>query len=155
MKSLLIDCCLQQLVGQPTHRCGHTLDWVIVHDNSVIINSLDVVDMALSDHRTVFCSLSLRKPGRVKQQVTSRNLRRINPTRFQTDVSQVASSLAECPDCDLFEELNASLENVLDRHAPLVTRTVAARSSAPWITEEVKAAKCNVRNAERRWRLAA
>ena len=109
MKSLLSDCCLQQLVGQPTHRCGHTLDWVIVRDDSVIIDSLDVVDKALSDHRTVFCSLSLRKPGRVKQQVTSRNLRRKDPTRFQTDVSQVASSLAECPDCELLEELNASL----------------------------------------------
>ena len=119
---------------------------------TVIIDSLDVVDTALSDHRTVFCSLSLRKPGRVKKQVTSRNLRRIDPTRFQTDVSQVDSSLAECPDRDLLEELNASLRNVLDRHAPLVTRTVTARLSAPWITDEVKAAKCNVRKAERRWR---
>ena len=43
-KSLLIDCCLQQLVGQPNHRCGHALDWVIVRDDSVIIDSLDVVD---------------------------------------------------------------------------------------------------------------
>ena len=25
LKSLLNDCCLQQLVGQPTRRCGHTL----------------------------------------------------------------------------------------------------------------------------------
>ena len=40
LKSLLNDCCLQQLVGQPTHRCGHTLDWVIVRDDSVIIDSL-------------------------------------------------------------------------------------------------------------------
>ena len=56
----------------------------------------------------------------------------------------MASSLTECPD--------ASLRNVLDRHAPLVTRTDTARPSAPWITEEVKAAKCNLRKAERRWR---
>ena len=151
LNSLPNDCCLQQLVGQPTHRCGHTLDWVIVRDDSVIINSLDVVDTALSDNRTVFCSLSLKKTGRVKQQMTSRNLQWIDPTRFQTDVSQVASSLAECPDCELLEELNTSLRNVIDRHAPLVTRTVTARPSAPWITEEVKAAKCNLRKANRRW----
>ena len=131
LKSLLNDCCLQQLVGQPTHRCGHTLDWVTVRDDSVIIDCLGVADTELSDHRTVFCSLSARKPDRVKQKMTSRNLRRIDPTRFQTDVSQVASSLAECPDCELLEELNASLRNALDRHAPLVTRTVTARSSAP------------------------
>ena len=141
---------LQQLVGQPTYRCGHTLDWVIVRDDSVIIVSLDVVDTALSYHRTVFCSPSLRKPGRVKQQVMSQNLRRIDSTRFQTNVSPVASSLAECPDCELLKELNASLRNVLDRHAPLVTRTDTARPSAPWITEEMKATKCNLRKAERR-----
>ena len=82
----------------------------------------------------------------------SRNLRRIDPTRFQTDVSRVASSLAECPDCELLEEFNASLRNVLDRNAPLVTQTVTARPSAPWNTEEVKAAKCNLRTAERLWR---
>ena len=141
MSSILQNnCCLQQLVGQPAHRCGHTLDWMIVRDDSVIIDILDVINTALSDHRKVFCSLSLRKPQRVEQQVTARNLRRIDPTRFQTDVSQVASSLAECPDCELLEELNASLlRTVLDRHAPLVTRTVTARPSAPWITEEVKA----------------
>ena len=109
-----------------------------------------VIDTALSDHRTVFCSFSLRKPGCVKQQVTSRNLRRIDPTRFQTDVSQVASSLAECPDCELLEELNASLRNVLDRHGPLVTRSVTTRPSVPWITEEVKATKCNLPKEERK-----
>ena len=65
LKSLLNDCCLQQLVGQPAHRCGHTLDWMIVRDDSVIIDILDVINTALSDHRKVFCSLSLRKPGRV------------------------------------------------------------------------------------------
>ena len=122
-----------------------------VRDDSVIIDCLGVADTELSDHRTVFCSLSARKPDRVKQKVTSRNLRRIDPTRFQTDVSRVASSLAECPDCELLEEFNASLRNVLDRNAPLVTRTVTARPSAPWITEEVKAAKCNLRKAEMRW----
>ena len=70
-------------------------------------------------------------------------------------MSQMASSLAECPDCELLKELNTSLRNVLDRHAPLVIRTVTARPSAPWIAEEVKAAKCNLRKAENGGVLAA
>ena len=152
LKSLLNDYCLQQLVNQPTHRCGHTLDWVIIRDDSVIIDNVGVIDTALSDHRTVFSSLSPRKPGRAKQQVTSRNLRRIDPTRFQTDISQLASSLAECPDSELIVEFNASLRNILYRHAPLVTRIVPARPPVPWITEEVKATKCNLCKAERQWR---
>ena len=110
--SLLNGCCLRQLINQPNHRCGCSLDWSIVSDDSVIIESVDVIDTGLSDHRTVFCSLSLRKPSRAKQQVKSWNLRRIDPTRFQTDVSQVASPLAECYDSELLVDLAASLRTI-------------------------------------------
>ena len=71
-----------------------------------------MIDTALSDHRTVLCSLSLRKPSRAKQQVKSRNLRRIDPTRFQTEVSQVASSLAECYDGEFLVDFAASLRTI-------------------------------------------
>ena len=70
LKSLLNDCCLQQLVNQPTQRCDHTLDWVVICDDSIISGSVDVIDTASSDHRMILCSLSLRKPGRAKQQET-------------------------------------------------------------------------------------
>ena len=80
LRSSLNDRCLKQLVNQPTHRCGHTLDSVTARDDCPISDSLDVMDTALSDLRTVFCKLSLTKPSRAKQQVTSRNLRRIEPT---------------------------------------------------------------------------
>ena len=56
------------------------------------------------------------------------------------------------PDSELLVEFNASLRDILDRHAPLVTRTVMARPSAPRITEEVKVAECNLRKAVRQWR---
>ena len=101
------------------------MDWVIiVRDDFPVIDSPDIICVALSDHRNVFCELSRRKPNSAKQQVTSRNLRRIYPTSFQTDVCQVVSSFAQCPDREVLGKLNASLRNVLDRHAPLVIRTV-------------------------------
>ena len=71
-----------------------------------------MIDTALSDHRTVLCSLSLRKPSHAKQQVKSRNLRRIDPTSFQTDVSRVASPLAECYDSELLVDFAASLRTI-------------------------------------------
>ena len=57
----------------------------------------------------------------------------------------MVSSLAESPDNELQGEFYASLRNVLDRHAPLVTRTVTARTSAPWIIEEIKIVECWLR----------
>ena len=41
------------------------------------------------------------------------------------------------------------LRQVLDHHAPLVTRTVTDRTSAPWMTLEVKQAKVERHIAER------
>ena len=76
------------------------------------MDSVDVINTALSDHRTVLCSLSLRKPSRAKQQVKFRNLRRIDPTWFQTDVSRVASPLAECYDSELLVDFAASLRTI-------------------------------------------
>ena len=47
---------------------------------------------------------------------------------------------------------NTCLRQLLDRHAPLVTRTVTDRTSAPWMTLEIKQAKVQQRPAERTWR---
>ena len=44
------------------------------------------------------------------------------------------------------------LRQLLGRHAPLVTRTVTDRASAPWMTLEIKQAKVQRRLAERKWR---
>ena len=50
LRSLLNDCCSKQLVNQPTHRCGQSLDWIVVRDDSPVVSNLDVTDTALSDH---------------------------------------------------------------------------------------------------------
>lgn len=70
---------------------------------------------------------------------------RTGPTRYRTDVSLVVSSLTERPSGELLVEFNTLLRNILDRHAPLVTRTVTACPSALWITEMVKTTECNLR----------
>ena len=40
----------------------------------------------------------------------------------------------------------------LDRHAPVITKTVTKRPFVPWFNDEVKSAKKEKRNAERKWR---
>ena len=71
LRSLLNDRCFKQLMNRPTPPGGHLLDWVIACDDSPMVSSLDVMNIiALSDHRTVFCKLSLQKPSCTKQQVT-------------------------------------------------------------------------------------
>ena len=54
--------------------------------------------------------------------------------------------------CQLLDIYDTGLRQVLDRHASLTTRRVSDRPSAPWMTDGIKAAKRELRRAERQWR---
>ena len=47
---------------------------------------------------------------------------------------------------------NTTLAELLDRHAPLKTKTVTVRRQEPWYSEEIREAKRARRRAERKWR---
>ena len=49
---------------------------------------------------------------------------------------------------------NKTLIAVLDKHAPVKTRTIVMRPLVPWYTDEIRQAKRERRKAERRWRLS-
>ena len=93
----------------------------------------------------------LRKPGRVTKKVTSRNTRSIDMHVYRTDLRNVLESTTKSDLADPLSVYNTCLRQVLDHHAPLVTRTVTDRTSAPWMTLEVKQAKVERRIAERKW----
>ena len=59
---------LHQLVKVPTHRRGHTLDWLITNRVTDVLD-LTVVDMLLSDHFVISFDLLLRKPVREKKKI--------------------------------------------------------------------------------------
>ena len=47
---------------------------------------------------------------------------------------------------------NITLAEALDRHAPLLTKTISVRPRVPWYNSDIKAAKRTRRQAERKWR---
>ena len=53
---------------------------------------------------------------------------------------------------DLVHCYNTTLASALDRHAPLVTRSIPVRPRVPWFNNDVKEARKERRKAERRWR---
>ncbi|GFS04791.1 ATP-dependent DNA helicase [Elysia marginata] len=46
---------------------------------------------------------------------------------------------------------NSELKYLLDRHASIKSRSVTSRPSAPWMSLEIKQAKAERRQAERKW----
>jgi Zn-dependent M32 family carboxypeptidase len=53
---------------------------------------------------------------------------------------------------DLVECYNNTLKSAVDRHAPVINKTIAKRPNVPWFTNEVKSAKSDRLRAERKWR---
>lgn len=102
----------------------------------------------LSDHKPIFFSLSLRRLLRKKHLVTSRNIRHIDPDKFQSELKDIRSIvLADCLEEELVKKYNDSMQQLLDRHAPLKTRCVTVCHSAPWIN--IPEAKWEQHHAER------
>ncbi|XP_031555366.1 uncharacterized protein LOC116292226 [Actinia tenebrosa] len=53
---------------------------------------------------------------------------------------------------DLVSSYNKTLSSLLDKHAPLLIRSVVIRHRVPWLTDEIRAIKRQRRRAERKWR---
>ncbi|KAL8597119.1 hypothetical protein ACOMHN_008192 [Nucella lapillus] len=147
LKSKLSDRNLSQLVNVPTQKKGHILDWIITNQQEDIID-LTVVDKQISDPFLISFSLRLCKPRRRTREVTSRKLKDIDLDVFKADVTTSLSIIS--PDAgDQAAQLNTCLGELLDLHAPLTTRRVTDRTSAPWMTLDIKAAKQERRQTER------
>ena len=110
----------------------------------------------LSDHKAVVCTLAVTKPSPCRRLVTSRNIKAICLSDFQSDVrawvEAAGQQYSELDLAILVDGCNEGLRRVLDRHAPSVTRCVRDHPSAPWMTEEIREARRKRRLAERRWR---
>ena len=139
LKTLLNDHDLVQLVDMPTHKRGHVLDWVVVRRDASCLSLETVENIALSDHSAIYCSVNVQWP-------TARNLRAMNSTDFQADIKSFTETAGDqCADPGLLDVYDTGLYQVLDCNTPLTTRRVSDRPSAPWMTDGIKATKCELR----------
>jgi len=91
----------------------------------------------LSDHLAIHSKLSIAKarPQKVKKQY--RKICGVDPIEFCNDV--MASTLFSSPACnvnDLCDQYDSELSKLVDVCAPLKTRFVISRPSAPWHSED-------------------
>ena len=85
LRTLLHDNRPWQVIHEPTHQKGHTLDWLVVREDCCL-HQAGVMDLANADHKAVVCQLPVEHPKRRKRSVTSRNLKTIDLENVQTDV---------------------------------------------------------------------
>ena len=150
----LLECMgLTQHVITPTHRSGHTLDFIITRDLDGLVQSSPISDSFLSDHCTVLSELTHCMPATTVEEVFYRKTKAIDIESFKDDLRK--SRLCQDPPdalTDLFSCYGLTMTNLLDKHAPLQKKTITVRPQVPRFNNEIKEAKRLLRRNERIWR---
>ena len=153
-RGLLDSMGLDQHVKVSTHISGHTLDLIITRNSDQLLVSAPWADHLFSDHMPVHCNILVEKPSFKKSQISYRKLKSINMEALRNDLSKsdLCNNTLSLELNDLVSCYNETLTSTLDRHAPLITKSVTKRPVVPWFSQELKLAKKERRHAERKWR---
>ena len=142
---------LVQVINQPTHRCSHMIDWVIVRPEDDIHKKSTVTDSLESNHYCTksYFNVSVSKPSTIYRTVW--NMASIDRSSFNAELYRV-SEFSPAEQANQFCDF---LRTVLDKHAPPSLRKVITHNSSAWfvsIRDELFIAKRERRQVERKWR---
>ena len=149
---------LKQHVVGPTHTSGNTLDLIITpHDLHVSNVRIDELN---SDHHCILFQVNIQKPPKQIKQIRFRKTKQIDLETLKADLRRHLtpdpeqtgdSMMSESRLTKLLDRFNSTCE-VLDKHAPFITRSAPDRKPTPWSSYQIKSAKVEKRRAERKWR---
>ena len=145
---------LKQHVHVSTNKSGHTLDLMITRSTDNLVQDVQVNDTGISDHFWVHSTILGPKPKTVKKEITYRKTKSINVDHFKSDIA--TSSLGQLDTYDnvntIVSSYNTLLEELLDKHAPVITRIVTVHPQTLWYNHNIDEAKKERRRAEKLWR---
>ena len=135
-----------------THDHGHTLDLIVTRSSENLLVGCFVTD-GICDHSAVHCILRVHRPVRPRKKISFRRLK-------STDIDQMAEDLVNLPliiapedNIDgLLSQYNSGLSSMLGTHAALLNKELVVRPDNPWMTEEIRSARKQMRRLERRAR---
>ena len=150
---------LEQLVQESTHKDGHWLDLIISSPKLIDKKSLNILGpVTLSnnckpDHYPCLFTLnnSILVEKSKPKTINFRNIQQVDNMNFKHDL---ASNLADISFSNDFESaiisFNKLSANILESHAPLLTKKIKDRPSAPWFDGEYKSLRSERRKAEKK-----
>lgn len=146
----------KQNISEPTHVDGGTIDQVFTFslDNKFTITSkVDSVEKFKSDHFPVYCNINLALDKKFYKQVTYRKLSVINRDTLRTDITTVLDNIDFSGQFGtVYSRLKTNLIDVIDDHAPVITKKIAIMSEAPWFDKEYRDLRSKRRLAEKKWK---
>ena len=147
---------LSQLVQEPTHISGHTLDHIYVNEYQIELKYEVICDtLGLStDHFPLVIEIPSANLQDTTQTIKYRKLKDIDLNKFKHDLQESYNSMEDSWHLDFitnfskYEELSRI---VMDKHAPIVTRKRKTCEVA-WIDTEYRKNRAKRRRFERVWK---
>jgi hypothetical protein len=144
---------LKQHIDFPTHRDLHILDLLITRSDTSLSPNITSSSVSPSDHFPIFSRLHISPPNLPPLATISiRSLKSINLHKFTRDI--LSSRLLTHPPSDLASLVNLynfTLSSILNKHAPLKTKTVRPKQSQPWFNSSLSKLKSARRHLEKIW----
>ena len=149
---------LTQIIDEPTHKKGHTLDHVYVnlYQQEVSFEVDNNLYGISTDHQPIILEIPLIERQVEKQQtITYRRTKDIDIVAFRNDFQPCKNYFDSIELLDFetnYKRFDSMARLVVDKHAPVITRTVKYNDSPRWMDAEYKRNRAKRRQLERKWR---
>ena len=143
----------------PTNKSGNTIGLIITRQTtSIKLNDISQGSF-ISDHCFVLSKINIDPPKTSAKTVHFRKTKNLNITDFAEDIK---NSRIFTPNWnyqtvdDLVESFSSTVSEILDLHAPLITKTFSTNKNlqSPWYTYELRQIKKEKRQHGTIWRLS-
>ena len=135
---------LSQSVHCPTHKLGNTLD-LILHDNLVTIDNINIEKPDRGDHYQIFFDINCNIKINSKREITFRNFKNVNLDNFKVDIENASNIFIQTCDRNNFSSslslFNQMFGDIVESHAPLITKQVNVNTQPGWRDQEFKYAR--------------
>ena len=146
---------LERKVFDATHISGGSLDQIFIFSmhNKLKCNNI-VVDTSrsvASDHFPVYCDLTMEFEKKYFKHITYRRVSNIDQTIFSFELSNIVNKIDVSSSLSfekVITQFNQSCQDLVDLHAPLVSRKISTVESAPWFDKEYRELRKIRRKAE-------
>ena len=111
-----------------------------------IASSLNIVTFQpgpfLSYHCSIECTTDIKRKDITRKTVLFRKIKDTDTQKFGDDVVDQCGMANECSDTDvLVQNLEMTLQDILEVHAPLTSKSVTFQHKCPWFTSNIKQKK--------------
>lgn len=144
---------MKKIVNVPTHINGSSLDQIFIHSKSALINesvSVDSSNTLGSDHFPVFCKFGISITTKYFKTLEYRAIKNIDKEKFSCDINTLLSDYeVGCSLASSVNNLTVAMSELLDTHAPVLTKAISVVDSAPWFDSDYRSLRKLRRQAER------